>query len=211
MIMMNKNEKAKLILKVLDELFQNAKCALNYNKDYELAIAVMLSAQTSDNKVNEVTPILFNKYNSLSSLANADIKDVENIIKKLGLYKNKSQNLILFSQKLLENFNGALPSDKKELTSLPGIGNKSAAVIRIEIFHIPDFPVDTHISRICKRLGFVAKSDNPDKISLKLKKIFPIDTWIKLHHQMICFGRNICHAQSPNCSVCPLKSICKFK
>lgn len=208
MTMMNKKEKSQFIIDYLDELFPNAKCALLYKKDYELAIAVMLSAQTTDKAVNSLTPILFSKYDSLKKLANADIQDVENIIKKLGLYKNKAQNLVLFSQKLLLEYKGFLPSDKNVLATFPGIGNKSAGVIRIEIFHIDDFPVDTHVARISRRLKLAIDSDTPDMIEHKLKQFFPKSNWIKLHHQFITFGRTICLAKNPKCDFCALKKLC---
>lgn len=205
---MNNKEKLRIITEYLDAHFPNAKCALSYNKDYELAIAVMLSAQTTDKAVNSLTPILFSKYDCLEKLANADVKDIENLIKKLGLYKNKAQNLVLFSQKLLFEYDGVLPSDKKILATFPGIGNKSAGVIRIEIFHIDDFPVDTHVTRISRRLKLATNSDTPDMIEQKLKRFFPQTSWIKLHHQFINFGRTICLAKKPKCELCAFKKIC---
>ncbi len=165
--------KTEIIQKYLDELVPNVGCELNYNKDYELVIAVMLSAQTTDASVNNVTKILFKEYQNLEALSCAKIEDIEEIIKSLGLYKNKARNIIQISQILLDRYGGKIPSDKNELQTLPGVGNKTAGVIRAEIFKIPDFPVDTHIARISKRLGMAKQDDDPYKIEQKLKKLFP--------------------------------------
>lgn len=193
----------------VDSLFPDAKCELFYSFDYELVIAVMLSAQTTDKAVNEVTKKLFAKYITLESLAKASISDIEEQIKSLGLYKNKAKNISGIAQKLYYEFDSKLPSDKDLLQTLPGIGNKSAGVIRIEIFKIPDLPVDTHIIRISNRLGIANKSDEPIDIERKLKKLIPEDYWIKTHHQLIHFGRYFCAAKNPKCKSCKLKQYCK--
>ena len=206
---MTKVEKINQILDFVDSLFPDAKCELFYIRDYELAIAVMLSAQTTDKSVNNVTKVLFSKYPDLQSLDNASLSDIENIIKSIGLYKNKAKNIKELTHTLLTDFNGKLPSDKDELQKLAGIGNKSAGVIRCEVFKIPDLPVDTHIIRITNRLGLASKSDEPIDIEHKLKKIIPEDRWIKTHHQLIHFGRYFCTAKNPHCADCKLKSICK--
>ena len=194
----------------IDSLFPDAKCELFYTRNYELVIAVMLSAQTTDKAVNSVTQSLFKDYPSLEALDNAPIEDIENHIKSLGLYKNKAANIKGIAHKLLTDFNGVLPSDKDLLQTLPGIGNKSAGVIRCEVFKIPDLPVDTHIIRITNRLGIANKNDEPIDIERKLKKIIPEQSWIKSHHQLIHFGRYFCTARSPKCSECKLKNICKY-
>ena len=206
---MNKREMS-YISQYVDSLFPNAKCELFYSKDYELAIAVMLSAQTTDKAVNKVTGKLFKGFPTLKSFVDADVKDIEEHIKCLGLYKNKAANIKLLAEKLYYEFDGKLPSDKKLLTTLPGIGNKSAGVIRIEIFKIPDLPVDTHVKRISTRLGIATESDTPDIVEQKLKKLIPEDSWIKTHHQLIHFGRYFCTAKSPNCDQCKLKDKCKY-
>lgn len=203
------NDKVKLISNFLDETYPNVGCELKYDKDYELVIAVMLSAQTTDNAVNAVTPALFSKYDSLEKLANAKLEDIEEIIHPIGLYKNKAKNVLATSKKLVEQFNAILPSDKDILQTLPGVGNKTAGVIRCEIFKIPDLPVDTHILRISKRLKLANKEDDPYKVEMKLKKSFDKPNWIKIHHQLIHFGRDICKAQKPNCQKCKLTGICK--
>ena len=203
------NDKVKLISNFLDETYPNVGCELKYNKDYELVIAVMLSAQTTDNAVNAVTPALFSKYDSLEKLANAKLEDIEEIIHPIGLYKNKAKNVLMTAKMLVEQFNGKVPSDKDILQTLPGVGNKTAGVIRCEIFKIPDLPVDTHILRISKRLKLASKEDDPYKVEMKLKKSFDKPNWIKIHHQLIHFGRDICKAQKPNCQKCKLTGICK--
>lgn len=203
-------EKMSYISQYVDSLFPNAKCELFYSQDYELAIAVMLSAQTTDKAVNKVTQILFKKYPTLESINKAKIEDIEECIKSLGLYKNKAKNIKEMASILISDFSSKLPSDKRELQKLPGIGNKSAGVIRIEIFKIPDLPVDTHIIRITNRLGIANKKDEPIDIEKKLKKLIPESSWIKTHHQLIHFGRYFCTAKSPKCDECKLRDICKY-
>lgn len=193
----------------LDSLFPNAKCELFYSQDYELVIAVMLSAQTTDKSVNAVTSHLFKKYPTLKSFVDADIKDIEKEIQSLGLYKNKAKNIKGIAETLYNDFNSVLPSDKNELQKLPGIGNKSAGVIRCEVFKIPDLPVDTHIIRISNRLGIATKKDEPIDIERKLKKIIPEESWIKSHHQLIHFGRYFCTARNSKCEECKIKKYCK--
>ena len=199
------------VLSYLDELFPNAKCELFYTKDYELVIAVMLSAQTTDKSVNNVTKVLFNKYQSLDELNNAPLEDIEETIKQIGLYKNKAKNLKGIVKDLIERFNYEVPSNKDLLMTLPGVGNKTAGVIRAEIFKIPDLPVDTHILRISKRLKIAKKDDEPIDVERKLKKLIPEERWIKSHHQLIHFGRYFCTARSPMCEKCKLAEICGHK
>ena len=201
----------KPLLDYLDEILPTAKCELLYSKDYELVIAVMLSAQTTDKSVNAVTPILFKKYPSLTALYDAPLEDIEDIIKPIGLYKNKAKNLKGIVKDLVDRFNGAVPSDKEELMTLPGVGNKTAGVIRAEIFQIPDLPVDTHILRISKRLSLAKKDDEPIDVERKLKKIIPEERWIKSHHQLIHFGRYYCLARSPKCENCKISDMCIYK
>ena len=203
--------KNKCITTYLDELFPNVGCELNYHKDYELVIAVMLSAQTTDVSVNNVTQVLFDKYLDLNSLANADLEDIEDIIHSIGLYKNKAKNVIGIAKALVENYGGVVPSDKDGLQKLPGVGNKTAGVIRAEIFKIPDLPVDTHILRISKRLKLASKDDDPYDVEMKLKRAFPKDSWIKLHHQLMHFGRYFCTARNPQCEKCKIAEFCTKK
>lgn len=200
----------KLIENYLDELFPNPRCELNYNKDYELLLATMLSAQTTDKRVNSVTKILFNKYPTLKDLANADILDVQNIIKPIGTYHKKSQNLIGIATKLEEDYNGTLPNNREYLESLPGVGRKTANVVLSNIFNVPCIAVDTHVSRVSKRLKLAKETDNPLQIEIKLNKKFKKEELCKRHHQLVLFGRYHCLARNPKCEECKLKEICKF-
>ena len=205
---MTNKQKTQQILDYLDEILPNVGCELNYNKDYELVIAVMLSAQTTDVSVNQVTSKLFAKYTTLESLAKADLSDIEDIIHSIGLYKNKAKNLLGIAQTLVEKYHGVVPSDKDELQTLPGVGNKTAGVIRAEIFHIPDLPVDTHILRISKRLGLAKEDDGPYEVEQKLKTLIDESRWIKTHHQLIHFGRYLCTARKPACETCKIAHLC---
>jgi len=167
------SKKAEQVLLYLNEILPNVGCELNYHKDYELLIAVVLSAQTTDKSVNQVTPRLLSKYQSLEELANADIKDVEEIIKSIGLYKAKAKNIVNLAKELVNKYDSKVPSDKDVLVTLPGVGNKAAGVTRLELFKADELPVDTHVARIAKRLKFASKNDEPLDIEKKLKKAFP--------------------------------------
>ena len=206
---MTNKDKINIILDYVDSLFPQAKCELFYNKDYELAIAVLLSAQTTDQAVNKVTEVLFKNYPTLESLAKASEEEIGEIIHSIWLYKNKAKAIKGLANTLLIKYNGKLPSDKNELVTLPGIGNKSAGVIRCEVFKIPDLPVDTHIIRVTNRLGLANSKDEPIDIEHKLKKIIDESRWIKTHHQLIHFGRYFCTAKSPRCKECKIKNLCK--
>lgn len=197
-----------VLLDYLDEILPNASCELNYTKDYELVIAVMLSAQTTDASVNKVTSVLFSKYKTLEELYHASYDDVFNIIRPIGLTKNKTSNLLGIAKMLIENYDGKVPMDKNELQKLPGVGNKTAGVIRAEIFHLPELPVDTHILRISKRLKLAKKDDEPIDVERKLKKLIEESRQIKTHHQLIHFGRYYCTARSPKCEGCKLSTYC---
>ena len=200
--------KIEAIQNYLDKLLPDVGCELNYSKDYELLVAVVLSAQTTDKSVNLVTPNLWEKYHSINELANADIKDVENAIKSIGLYKNKAKNIVLLAREIVNRFNCKVPISKEDLMSLPGVGNKTAGVTRLELFNLPELPVDTHVARIAKRLKLASKNDDPTTIEKKLKKAFPKDNWNKLHHQFIHFGRYHCKAISPDCKNCKITEFC---
>lgn len=204
-------KKITKILSYFEQLFPLAGCELNYRKDYELVIAVMLSAQCSDNKVNVATAVLFDLYPSLESLKNASLNDVEKLIRPLGMSQRKALYTIEIAEKILADFNGKVPSDRELLMSLPGVGNKTANVVRAELFHIPELPVDTHVERISKRLNIVSRNDNVFQVEQKLKKIIPVDKQIKTHHQMIHFGRYFCKARKPNCGNCAIKDLCNYE
>ena len=197
------------IIEYLDELFPNPRCELNYNKDYELLIAVMLSAQTTDKRVNMVTDILFKKYDTLDKLAGANINDIINIIRPIGTFNKKANNVISISKSLLEDKNGIVPNDRNYLEGLSGVGRKTTNVVLSNLYNVPCIAVDTHVSRVSKRLGIAKKNDDVLIIEKKLNKFFPKEKLNRLHHQLVLFGRYFCKAQKPNCENCKLKNICK--
>ena len=199
------------ITSYLDELFPNPKCELEYNKDYELLIAVMLSAQTTDKRVNMVTNVLFNKYNSLEKLSNADITDIIDIIKPIGTFNKKALNIINISKSLLKDKDGIVPNDRAYLESLSGVGRKTTNVVLSNLYNIPCIAVDTHVSRVSKRLGIANKNDDVLIIEKKLNKKFSKDELGRLHHQLVLFGRYYCKSKNPLCDNCKLKDICKEK
>jgi len=198
----------EFIIDSLNNLYPNAKCELNHSNNFELLIAVVLSAQTTDERVNLVTPKLFKKYKNAHALSKANLKDVEDLIRSIGLYHNKAKNIIALSKELDEKYNGIVPSNRKDLESLSGVGRKTCNVILSNCFDVPAFAVDTHVSRVSKRLKIAKKDDSVEIIEKKLMKFFPEDSWIKLHHQFIFFGRYKCKAIKPDCSECPFIKIC---
>ena len=201
---------SKQIIDGLNRLFPDAYCQLNHRNSFELLIAVVLSAQTTDERVNSVTGALFSKYEDAEKLANADQEDVENIIRPIGLYRMKAKNIISLAKVLAERFNGAVPDNREDLESLPGVGRKTANVILSNCFDVPAFAVDTHVSRVSKRLQIADEDDDVDKIEEKLMNSFPEDLWGKLHHQFIFFGRYKCKARNPECDGCPFTDICTY-
>lgn len=201
--------KEKEILNYLNEIIPNPVCELNYNKDYELLIAVMLSAQAKDARVNKVTKVLFNKYDSLKKLKEANIKDIENIIKELGSYHKKSEAVINIAKILDEKYNGKVINNRKALENLPMVGRKTTNVVLSELFNEPTIAVDTHVERVSKRLGLVKKDDDVIKIEEKLKRKFDKNIWSKLHKQFVLFGRYYCTSKKPSCNKCKLQIYCK--
>ena len=206
----NISKRVKEILNYLDELYPTAHCELNYNKDYELLIAIVLSAQTTDKRVNKVTKILFEKYPTLESLSNAPINDIENIIREIGTFKKKSVFLKNIATQLINEKNGIVPNDRKYLETLSGVGNKTINVFLSEFYNIPAIAVDTHVERVSKRLKLANSNDNVTEVEKKLQKKIPQDLWIKTHHQFIFFGRYYCKAMSPNCKNCKIQHLCEY-
>ena len=203
-------KKSNYIIKYLNELYPDAKCELNHKNDFELLIAVVLSAQTTDERVNSVTPLLFKNYKNAKELANAKLKDVERIIKPIGLYHNKAINIIELSKDLVNRFNGLVPNNREDLESLRGVGRKTCNVILSNCFDVPAFAVDTHVNRVSKRLEIASKEDDVLEVEKKLMITFPKDKWNKLHHQFIFFGRYKCKAIKPECNDCKLIKYCNF-
>lgn len=198
------------ILDYLNELFPNPKCELIYNKDYELLIAVMLSAQTTDKRVNMVTKILFNKYPDLKSLSEADINDIIEIIKPIGTFNRKAICVKEIAASLLKDSNGIVPNDREYLESLSGVGRKTVNVVLSNLYNENVLAVDTHVARVSKRLNLVKDSDDVLKIEKKLSKKFPKDKLGRIHHQLVLFGRYHCKASKPECHNCKIKQICKY-
>lgn len=196
------------IIEYFDLLIPNPKCELEYSKDYELLIATMLSAQTTDKRVNEVTRILFKKYDSLEALASAKVEDIKGIIKPIGTYNKKAQNVIDIASSLKSI--GYVPNDRDFLESLSGVGRKTTNVVLSNIYNVPCIAVDTHVARVSKRLGIAKDNDDVLTIEKKLNKKFPKDKLCRLHHQMVLFGRYYCKAINPECDNCKLQDICKY-
>lgn len=197
------------ILKRLDEAYGTEYvCYLNHETPWQLLIAVILSTQCTDARVNIVTKDLFQKYPSLEAFANADLKELEQDIHSTGFYHNKAKNIISCARTLVEKYDGEVPRELEELTALAGVGRKTANVIRGNIYHEPSVVVDTHVKRISKKLGFT-KEDDPVKIEYDLMKVLPKDHWILYNIQIITLGRSICTARNPKCTECFLSDLCK--
>ena len=199
------------ILDQLEIMFPDAHCELIHKNPFELLVAVVLSAQTTDNAVNKVTPALFESFPDPKTMANADIKDIEDKIKRIGLYRNKARSIQNLSKSLLTSFDGNVPQSMKDLTSLAGVGRKTANVVRSVCFDIPSIAVDTHVERISKRLGLAKVYDSVEVVEQKLKRKIKRERWNKAHHLFIFFGRYFCTARNPQCNNCPFQNICKKK
>ena len=205
---MRQKEKTNCILNYMNGLFPNAHCELEYNKDYELLIAIVLSAQTTDKRVNMVTKILFSKYPTLEELSEAKTEDIEKIIKPIGTFKKKSIFVKEIATRLVKEQNGIVPNNREYLETLSGVGRKTTNVFLSEYYHVPSIAVDTHVERVSKRLGLAKKTDTVKEVEESLMRKIPKENWIKTHHQFIFFGRYQCKAIKPSCSNCQLKDIC---
>lgn len=207
-IFMKKNDVIDMV-NILKQTYPDAKCSLDFKEPFELVVAVMLSAQCTDERVNKTTPNIFNKYSTPSDFANIDIQELENLIHPCGFYKNKAKNIKLCAQKILDDFNGEVPHTMDELLTLPGVGRKSANVILLEVFGIASgIAVDTHAKRLSKRIGLSSNSD-PEKIEQDLIKIFPKNTLKDINHLFMWLGRNSCTARNPQCKTCSIQKYCK--
>lgn len=202
-----KNSNIELI-ETLKKFYPDAKCSLNFKTPFELVVAVMLSAQCTDERVNKITPSIFNKYSTPQDFANIELSKLENLIHSCGFYKNKAKNIKACSKKILENFNGEVPHTMEELLTLPGIGRKSANVIMLEAFgDALGIAVDTHAKRISNRIGLSFETD-PEKIEKDLLNVFPKKYLKDINHLFIWHGRNCCTSRSPKCNSCPIFSYC---
>lgn len=205
---LNKNEIINLV-KTLKTTYPDATCSLDFKTPFELVVAVMLSAQCTDERVNKVTPEIFSKYSTPEDFANIDLDELEKLIHPCGFYKNKAKNIKACAQKIVTNFNGEVPHTMEELTSLPGVGRKSANVILLEVFGVAEgIAVDTHAKRIANRLGLSDKKE-PEKVEQDLLKIFPKEYLKDINHLFVWHGRKTCDSRKPKCDECTLKNFCK--
>ncbi|MFC1670966.1 endonuclease III [Spirochaetota bacterium] len=195
------------IIKGLSAYYKDVKPGLNFKGLYELTISVVLSAQTTDKQVNSVTKELFSLYPNFKSLSSAKTRDIENIIKRIGFFRNKSKNIINLSKMIIESFNGKVPGELNELVKLPGVGRKSANVILSSGFNKPAFAVDTHVARIARRLAYI-NSKNPYDIEMALTNLIPEEKWNEGHLLFIKHGRKFCKARNPLCKDCPIINLC---
>ncbi|MCF2566151.1 endonuclease III [Streptococcus pasteurianus] len=203
-------ERLKKILAIIGEMYPEARGELEWETPFQLLIAVVLSAQTTDKAVNKITPNLWKKYPEIADLANANLEDVEDCLRTIGLYKNKAKNIVKTARVILRDFDGKVPKTHKELESLPGVGRKTANVVLAEVYGIPSIAVDTHVSRIAKRLNISAPDADVTEIEQDLMKKIPKKDWILTHHRLIFFGRYHCLAKKPKCDICPVQSYCKY-
>lgn len=202
----------KIALTMLQRLmahYPNAVIELNYEKSdpWQLLVVVALSAQSTDKKVNEISPNLFKAFPTIQDFAKSSAKNIEPLIKTLGLFRNKAKNLHLAAQQILQNFNGKVPKKRSDLESIAGVGKKTAAVIVANAFNEPAIAVDTHVARLAKRMG-LSEEPNPHKIELDLMKIWPKELWLSAHHTLIFHGRRLCFAKKPKCQECPINALC---
>lgn len=202
-------QKTKKILDTLKETYPDAKCELNYETPFQLLVATILSAQTTDKKVNEITETLFKDYPDLDAFLTLTNEELEERIRQIGLYKNKAKNLIMMCNQLKENFGGKVPNTMEGITSLAGAGRKTANVVLSNAFGVPSIAVDTHVFRVSNRLG-LADSDNVLEVEKQLQKELPKKEWSLTHHLLIFHGRRCCIARKPKCEECPVSHLCKY-
>lgn len=202
--------KVDFIIGELEKLYPEAQCSLEYVKPYELLIATRLSAQCTDARVNIVTKVLFERFPTLEAFAEADVAEIEEIVKPCGLFRTKAKSISELTKMLISDFGGEVPNTLEKLTSLPGIGRKTANLIMGDVYHQPAVVADTHCIRISNRLG-LASSKDPYKVELQLKEILPPEKSNDFCHRLVNFGRDVCTARSPKCGECPLRDVCKDK
>lgn len=205
---MTKKERAARAVEILKELYPEALCSLNAKNPFELLVAVRLSAQCTDARVNIVTPALFERYKTLEDYAVADVKEIEKYIHSCGFYKNKAESIVGMAQKILSDFDGRVPDNIEDLITLPGVGRKTANLIVGDVYGKEAIVVDTHCIRITNRIGLVAEKD-PKKIEFALKKLIPANEGSAFCHRIVLFGRDICSARKPLCDACKMREVCK--
>ena len=204
-----KEEDTKILLEEMGRMYPAPECALEFGSLFQLLIAVILSAQTTDKQVNVVTKDLFRIYPDAASLAEADPSEVEQVIRRIGMYKTKAKNIIAAARMLIEEYGGEVPRDFDRLVKLPGVGRKTANVVLAVGCGVPAIPVDTHVFRVSNRIGIVSEKDVL-KTELALMEALPEETWINMHHALIWHGRRVCKARKPDCDACPIADICRY-
>ena len=204
-------KKVNEIIEILKDRYDDALCALHYEKDYELMIAVRLSAQCTDARVNLVTPVLFAEYPTLEAMAGADVSRVEELVHSCGFYKHKARDIVLGCQMLLTDYGGKVPGTMSELLKIPGVGRKTANLLLGDLYRVPGSVVcDTHCIRICGRLGLTDGSKEPEKVETQLRAILPPEESSDFCHRIVLFGRDCCTARNPQCGSCPLSHLCHY-
>jgi endonuclease-3 len=204
---LRKKARAKAIYRILTKNYPNVRCELVYKNPYQLLVATVLSAQCTDKRVNQTTPALFKKYNSIKKMAAADIKDLQQLVKSTGFYRAKAKNIKNLSQKILIDFNGEVPSNIEDLVTLPGVGRKTANVVLGHGFNIPGITVDTHFGRLSRRFGWSNQTD-PVKVEFEVAKLIPQSQWTNLSQRLIWHGRRVCHSRKPACGACVIAKLC---
>ncbi|MBQ7232683.1 MAG: endonuclease III [Bacillales bacterium] len=205
---MRSKQKMLEMLDTIQEMFPNAKCELNHRNEFDLLIAVLLSAQCTDKLVNKVTAALFQKYHTPEDYVRVPLEELQTDIRSIGLYRNKSKNIQALCQTLIEKYNSEVPQEREALEALPGVGRKTANVVLSVAFGVPAIAVDTHVQRVSKRLKFCRQKDSVRQVEETLMQKIPPERWSQAHHQLIFFGRYFCKAQRPNCTECPFQNDC---
>ena len=203
----NKKIRAKAIYRLLSKNYLNVRCELDYLNPFELLVATVLSAQCTDKRVNQTTPALFKKYNTIKKMAAADSKDLERLIKSTGFFRAKAKNIKSLSQEIMINFGGEVPNNLEDLVTLPGVGRKTANVVLGHAFGIPGITVDTHFGRLSRRFGW-SKENNPVKVEFEVGELIPRKEWTNLSQRLIWHGRRVCHSRKPACGACVLAKLC---
>jgi endonuclease-3 len=202
-----KKVRAKAIYRQLSKSYPNVRCELDYNSAFQLLVATVLSAQCTDKRVNQTTPALFKKYPNPKKMAKADLKDIQRLVKPTGFFRAKAKNIKALSNKIMEDFDGDVPSNLEDLITLPGVGRKTANVVLGHAFGIPGITVDTHFGRLSRRFGWSKQSD-PVKVEFEVGELIAEKEWTNLSQRMIWHGRRVCHSRKPACGACPLAKLC---
>jgi endonuclease-3 len=202
-----KKVRAKIIYRQLSKNYPNVRCELDYKNAFQLLVATVLSAQCTDKRVNQTTPALFKKYPNPQKMAKADLKDIQKLVKSTGFFRAKAKNIKGLSNKIMEEFDGKVPSNLEDLITLPGVGRKTANVVLGHAFGIPGITVDTHFGRLSRRFGW-SKQNNPVKVEFEVGELIPQKEWTNLSQRMIWHGRRVCHSRKPACGACALAKLC---